>query len=86
MATASVRLAQKPAATSWDNGQGKDSFMGLALIRDILLRACGRVFRRTTLLMDFVSVKRFQNGSAKAPTVIYLLIYWFKLPMKATLS
>ena len=49
----------KPAATFYDNSQGYDSFKGLALIRDMLLRACGRVFRHTTIAMDFISYKSF---------------------------
>ena len=50
---------QKPAFR--DNSQGYDSFKGLALIRDILSRACGRVFRHTTIAMDFISDKSFNK-------------------------
>ena len=47
--------------TCRDNNQGYDSFKGLALIRDILSRACGRVFRHRTIAMDFISDKSFNN-------------------------
>ena len=52
---------QKPAATFCDNNQSYDSFKGLALIKDILSRACGRVFRDTTIEMDFISDKSFNK-------------------------
>ena len=42
-----------------DNSQGYDSFKGLALIRNILSKACGRDFRHTTIAMDFISDKSF---------------------------
>ena len=47
--------------TFCDNSQGYDSFKGLALIRNILSRACGRVFRHmyTTIMMDFISDESF---------------------------
>ena len=59
-------LTQKPAATFCDNSQGYDSFKGLALIRDILSKACGRVFRHTIIVMNFRSfnmvVQKRQQG------------------------
>ena len=65
---------QKPAATFHDNSQDYDSFKGLALIRDILLRACGRVFRHTTIVMDFISDKSFNKVVQSASREIIIVL------------
>ena len=54
-------IQQKPTATFRDNSQGYDSFKDLALIRDILSRACGRAFKHTTIAMGFISDKSFNK-------------------------
>ena len=57
-----------------DNSQGYDSFKGLALIRDILSRACGRVFRHTTIAMDFISDKSFNKVVQSASKEIVIVL------------
>ena len=57
-----------------DNSQGYDSFKHLALIRDILSRASGRVFRHTTIVMDFISNKSFNKVVQSASREIIIVL------------
>ena len=57
-----------------DNSQGYDSFKGLALITDILSRACGRVFRHTTIAMYFISDKSFNKIVQSASKEIIIVL------------
>ena len=55
------------------NGQGKHIRNSFALVRGVLSRACGRVFRYKIVTMDFMSLN-FKDGSAEVPAVRYLLV------------
>ena len=51
-----------------------DSFKGLALIRDILSRACGRAFGHITIGMDFISDKSFNKVVQSASRKIIIVL------------
>ena len=56
-------------------------------MRDVLLRVCGRVFRCTTPMRDFVSVYKVVKGIAKNASFCDTYIYWVNyLIMKAAES
>ena len=70
---ASLRRKNPPPLSSVTS-QGYDSFKGLALIRDILSRACGRAFRHTTIGMDFISDKSFNKVVQSASREIIIVL------------
>ena len=43
-------------------------------VRDILSRACGRAFRHTTMVMDFISNKSFNKVVQRASREIIIVL------------